>query len=270
MSANFLRLRKSGLFWGLMALSFCFGAVIAFNYYEMSQYESISLDGAFFVYPIFSALLISIFIPLFFGREHSDHAIRNKVAAGHSRAAIYAANLITGMAAALLFCTAYMAAVTAVGAPLVGFLEMEAGSAVFIVLGSFAAMAAFCALFTFATMLCGQKSLSAVICVLGVFLMLIASAYIKSKLDAHEHYLHYSLATDGGILPDGFAANPYYLSDTQYTAFKLLHNLLPSSHAVRYSSRQTQNLDTMPLYALTTFTLSTGLGLVLFQRKDLK
>ena len=33
LSANFLRLRKSVLFWGLLAVSFGLGALIAFNYY---------------------------------------------------------------------------------------------------------------------------------------------------------------------------------------------------------------------------------------------
>ena len=84
LAANFFRLRKSALFWGLLAFSAGFGALIAFNYYEMSRMEPIALDGAFFVYPLTASVLTAVFVPLFFGRDYSDRAIRNKVAAGRS------------------------------------------------------------------------------------------------------------------------------------------------------------------------------------------
>ena len=84
-AANFLRLRKNKLFWGLLAFSAGFGALVAFNYYEMSQIEPITLDGAFFIYPMTACILTAVFIPLFLGREYSDSTIRNKVSAGCSR-----------------------------------------------------------------------------------------------------------------------------------------------------------------------------------------
>ena len=71
-------------------------------------------------------------------------------------------------------------------------------------------------------------------------------------------------------VPGDLVKNSQYLSGTQRTVFELLYDLLPSSQVVQYSSRQTQNLDSMPLYAIVVITLTSGLGLVLFQRKDLK
>ena len=65
LAANFLRLRKNKLFWGLLAFSAGFGALVAFNYYEMSQIEPITLDGAFFIYPMTACILTAVFIPLF-------------------------------------------------------------------------------------------------------------------------------------------------------------------------------------------------------------
>ena len=187
LSANFLRLRKSVLFWGLLAVSFGLGALIAFNYYEMSREESIPLDGAFFSYPILACILTAVFIPLFLGAEYSGGAIRSKVAAGHSRPLIYGANLLAGMAASALFCGAYMLAALTVGTPLIGFLAADAQQAALLTLGSLAAMAAFCALFTLAAMNCSRKSVSAVVCVLGVFLLLLAAVYVRSRLLAPEY-----------------------------------------------------------------------------------
>ena len=51
---------------------------------------------------------------------------------------------------------------------------------------------------------------------------------------------------------------------------ELLYALLPSSQAVEYASRETQNLNWFPLYSLAVITLSTGTGILLFRKKDLK
>lgn len=269
LAANFLRLRKSRLFWGLLAVSFGLGALIAFNYYEMSREESIPLDGAFFSYPILSCILTAVFIPLFFGREYNDRTIRSKVAAGHPRPLIYAANLLAGMAASLLFCGAYILAVSAVGIPLVGPIVMDAGPALFIILGSLAAVAALCALFTLFVMNCSRKAVSAAACVLGVFLLLFASIYLRSRLLSPE-YLNGFWNAAGEYVPSSATPNPQYLGGAQRAVFEILYALLPTSQAVEYASQQTQNLHWMPLWSLAMIVLSTGSGILLFRRKDLK
>ena len=269
LSANFLRLRKSALFWGLLAASFSLGALIAFNYYEMSRDESIPLDGAFFSYPILACILTAVFIPLFFGREYSDSTIRNKVTAGHLRPCVYAANLLVGMAASALFCAAYMLAAAAVGTPLIGFIVMDAGQAVFIILGSLAAIAAFCALFTLLVMNCGRKAVSAAACVLGVFLLLFDSIYLRSRLLSPE-YLNGFWNTAGEYVPGPPTPNPEYLGGAPRIVFEILYVLLPSSQAVEYASQQTQDLHWMPLWSLAVIALSTIAGIALFRKKDLK
>lgn len=267
--ANFLRLRKSALFWGLLAFSAGFGALVAFNYYEMSQTEGIALDGAFFIYPLTAAILTAVFIPLFFGREYSDSAIRNKVAAGHSRPLIYAASLLTATAASLLFCAAHMGAVAAVGIPLVGPLELEAETIFLIILGSLAAMAAFCALFTLVAMNCSRKSRSATACVLGIFLLLLAAVYLRSRLLSPQ-YLNGSWNAKGEFIPGEPIPNPQYLGGAQRAVFEVLYALLPTSQAVEFASRQAQDPGRTMLYSLAVIVLSTGAGIALFRRKDLK
>ena len=269
LAANFLRLRKNKLFWGLLAFSAGFGALVAFNYYEMSQIEPITLDGAFFTYPLTVCILTAVFVPLFFGREYSDSAIRNKVAAGRSRSLMYTANLLTAITACLLFCAAHMIAVTVVGTPLIGFIAMEAKLAVPLALGSLVTMAAFCALFTLVVMNCSRKSLSAVVCILGVFLLLLAAIYLRSRLLAPE-YLNGLWNAAGEYVPGPPTPNPQYLGGAQRTVFEILYALLPSSQAIEYASREVQNLNWFPLYSLAVIALSTGAGIALFRRKDLK
>lgn len=270
LSANLLRLRKSVLFWGSLAFCFGIGVLMAFQLYHMNQYEYFPLDGAFFTYPIFVCIITAVFIPQFFGREYSDHTIRSKVTAGHPRASIYAANLLTSTAVSLLLCAAYMAAVAAIGIPLVGPVSMDAELAVQMVLGSLVTMAAFSALFTFVSIACTRKSISAVVCILSVFLLLFASIYLESRLDAPEFYTGYSVNEAGEVVWGNLVENPQYLGGTQRAVCEFFYNLLPPSQAIQYASRQSQNLGRMPLYAMTVILLSTAAGLLLFRRKDLK
>ena len=270
LSANLLRMRKSVLFWGLMLTMFALGTLMALNYYQMDQVEDFSLDGAFFTYPILACITTVVFIPLFFGQEYSDGTIRNKVTAGYPRLSIYAANLLTGMMASMLFCAAYIATVIAVGVPLVGLFELDVKLAVLMILSSLVTMAAFCALFTFISMSCSRKTLSAVICILGVFILLIASIYMRSRLEAPEYYTDYSLNMNGEPVSGDLVKNPQYINGIRRAAYEMLYNLLPTSQVVQYASQQTQNLLQMPLYSLATIILFTAIGLFLFQRKDLK
>lgn len=270
LSANFLRVRKNKLFWGLLAVSFSLGVFMSFDHYQMNQHDSFPLDGAFFFYPVMASLLTAVFVPLFFGQEYSDHAIRNKVTSGHLRPAIYAANLLTAAAVSLLFCAAHMAAVVVIGVPLVGPIAMDAGLAALVVLASLITMAAFCALFTFISMTCSRKAVSATLCILGVFSLLIASIYLRSRLEAPEYCRDYSVTESGDVLWGDQVANPQYLRGSQRAVCEFFYNVLPSSQAVQYASQQTQNLFQMPLYSLLIILLSTGAGVLLFRRKDLK
>ncbi len=269
LAANFLRLRKSALFWGVLAFCLGTGALMALQLYQMNQYEYFPLDGAFFTYPIFVCIIIAVFIPLFFGAEHSGHAIRSKVAAGHPRAAIYAANLLTGTAVSLLLCAAYMAVVAAIGIPLVGPVSMALGQAALMVLGSLAAVAALCALLTLVAANCERTSVSAAACVLGVFLLLIASIYIRSRLLAPE-YLNGSWNAAGEYVPGLPTPNPQYLGGPQRAVFEVLNVFLPTCQIVQYASQQGQDAGWMPLYSLLVILLSTAAGIALFRRKDLK
>lgn len=269
LSANFFRLRRSALLWGLLAFNAGFGVLVTLNYYDMNRLAGdFPLDGAFFLYPVPASVLTAVFIPLFFGREYGDHAIRNKVAVGCSRPVIYVTNLLTAMAVTILFCAGYMVVVAVAGTALVGFMVMELESAVLIVLGSLAALAALCALFTVIVMVCGRKSLSAMSCVLGIFLLLIASIYIRSRLLAPE-CITYSFNAAGNLVQVPPRVNPEYLGGIQRAAFSFLNETLPSSQLVRYVSWEVPSSWEI-LCSLSVIALSTGAGIFLFRKKDLK
>ena len=282
LSANLLRLWKNNTFWGPLGVCVGLGALAALGEFrfqvgmgadlslpEVAQAKAL-LEGQFFEYAAFIGILAAEFISLFIGTEYSDGAIRNKIVVGRSRLSIYFANLITGFAASLLCMAGYMLSCLAVGAPLLGWFTKPAPLLLTAVAGSALMLAAFCAIFTFVAMNCSRKATSVVICLLGVFVLLIVTVVIDGRLNAPEFIQGYEMSFNGQVVDTVPEPNPRYLRGTERAVYQFLYDLLPTGQSLQVSRLDTPNLWRLPLLSLGVAAASTGAGLVLFHKKDLK
>ena len=282
LSANFLRLRKTNLIWGSLGVCVGLGALAALGEFrfqvssgadlsvpEVAQAKAL-LEGQFFEYAAFIGILAAEFISLFFGTEYSDGATRNKIAVGHSRLSIYFANLITGFAASLGCMAGYMLSCLAVGAPLLGWFTKPAPLLLCAIAGSVVMLAAFCAIFTFVAMNCAKKSTSVVICLLGVFALLIAAVYLYGRLEAPEFITGYELSVNGEIVDAVPEPNPNYLTGAKREAYQFLYDLLPTGQSLQYTMLNFTDPARLMGLALAVCAVFTAAGAALFRRKDLK
>ena len=281
LSANFLRLWRNKAFWASAVACILLGTGAALGEFqfqvstgadlsvpEVAQYKAL-LEGQFFQCASYIGILTAALISLFLGTEYSDGCLRNKVATGCSRTAIYFANLITAFAASLLCLAGHMLSCLAVGVPLLGWFTKSASLIVSAIAGSVFMLAAFCAIFTFLTMNFSRKSTSVVVCLLGVFILLLAAIYLYGRLDAPEHIAGYMISVDGITLSEP-ELNPSYLAGTEREVFQFLFDLLPTGQSVQYTMLSfTDPLRLMGLAAAVTAVFSAA-GAALFQRKDLK
>ncbi len=277
--ANFLRLRKNRLFWGSLLLMTLFGLGFTLQrVWEQVTYAEFGglyyVDEAFFNYAMIIGILMSVFIPLFFGTEHSDGGVRNKLAVGHSRVSVYLAHAITAGAAAVLFCLAYILAALAVGVPLLnGGLERPLPIFLLNLLGSLILAAAYSALFTLITLNVRQKAVSAVVCILGTMVLVFTSFYVRARLSEPETWFNYGPSETGEITMLEYP-NARYLRGTERAVYEFIYDFLPITQSMQYYSSysiehkpQTQR---MIAYAVLISTLSTVGGAALFLKKDLK
>lgn len=276
LSANLLRLRKSYLFWGTLTLSFGFGIWVAVTQIlEQMRYGGFEDSPAFSRYTSILGIVIAVFVSLFFGTEYSDGTTRNKLITGQSRTSIYLADLITASACSMLFSIAYLIACFAVGTPFMisGLLRnLETQSTVFVltIAGTLVLTLAYSALFLLITLNCTRKTTSAVACILGSFILLIAGIYLNGRLEAPEYITGYELNVDGQVVPAEPELNPDYLRGTKREIFQFLYDFTPGGQSIQYSMVAAGNLHLMPLYSVIILTAATGAGAALFRRKDLK
>lgn len=269
--AHCFRLRKSTLFWGTLAVSFGVGLMLVLNRLggRASYGASISLDQIIFGHAVTIGLLGSVFVSLFLGAEYSDGAVRNKLAAGHSRTCVYLAGFLTMAGCCLLFCLACLAAVLALGIPLIGPSSVPLGELLPLLAGSMVVALSFCALFTLVAVNCSRKAVSVVVCMLGVVFMMSLTTYLSARLDQPEFRNTTPLVVDGQFVT-GTEPNPLYLRGAVREVYQTLDDLLPYGQALQYMTFSATHPERLPLYSLAVIALSTTAGILLFHRKDLK
>lgn len=269
LSANLLRLRKSGLFWGLLGAMFALGA--AFTLQHLNHY--LKWDAKFyltidlFTYALLLGFGMAVFIPLFFGAEHSDGTFRSKLTVGHTRLSIYLAHLITSVVAALAAAGAYVVPVLAVGIFIYEPPALETRTLALLVLGTLVLLAAYCALYTLVTMNCSRKSTAAVICLLGMLGLYLAAGNIEVPL-MHPEYLNWVVTEAGETIPG--EPNPRYVGGTARVVLETIQDLLPTGQSLQYMRAEVAHPARLPLYSLIDVTAFTAIGAALFRRKDLK
>lgn len=247
LKTNFMRLWKDKIFGvgvAVMAGSALYKTISILTVH--SEPGDVALSNVFFTYATYILILGCVFCSLYIGTEYSDGTIRNKLIMGHSRRNIYCANLIVCIIANLIMCLAYIAA-SLIGLSL-GFYTSITDTLLGL-LCSFVLVCSVTSLFTMIAMLSKRKTVAAVICITLSFLLLLYAYEIRNDV---------AMAWQNG------EEKPFY---------EFLYSFLPSCQAVQLANEPEMFNTTNPIlrivYAVVLFALTTGIGLFLFEKKDL-
>lgn len=268
--ANFSRLWRSASFWTAAAVMFAIGVFeLAVGSQAVAFGVEGILDNRYMIFVLLSGVVLSAFCSLFVGAEYSDGVIRNKLAVGHARASVYLANLMVCSAAGVLACLSYILPMMAVGIPLLGPFVMSGASLLWFTLCAFLMTAALCAVFTMIAMLNQNKAAVAVICIFLAYFLLFLGIYFNSRLTEPAIIPAREYIENGQILVREAMPNPAYVQGVKRAIFALLYDL-PGCQAVQLVAEAEACPVRLPLLSLGAAAVSTGAGLALFRRKDLK
>ena len=267
------RVIKSRVFWVCTAgVSLAVLYVLIQNHSYNVRYDTaFPLDRMFFGYNLLVPIQCAVFCSLFLGTEYAEGVIRNKLVVGHTRTAVYLANLITVLIASSLMSLACLAVCAALGVPLFGGLKMSLGAAAAILAGSFFMTLATCSVCTLGAMTVHKRAVLAILLVLGAVGLLMIAAYLQDALEAPE-YLPYAMgmSVDGELVMMDDVPNPRYLTGAARQVCQFLYDFLPTGQALQYRLGQAAHLWLMCLYSAVITAVTTIAGLAAFRRKDIK
>ena len=270
LNAGFTRLRKSKLFWILTIFSIGLALFMIYTQYsDMKKYgEVIEVEQLMLNYSTMIGIVMAIFTSLFLGVEYSDGAIRNKISIGHKRANIYLSNLIITIITSLFSYILFLIVIASVGIPLFGMFTMPFSKLVMLIGCIFATVIAYSSIFTFIVMLISNKTITAITTIMLAFGMIMFVLICFRIIDAQEYIQTASMVN--GEMKFEEVKNPKYPSESKKKVYQTLLDINPAGQMFQLAGRSAPNLKVLPLYSLGNIIVFTGLGLVLFKKKELK
>ncbi len=252
-SAGFTRLWKDKIFWLIFIFMFMFGALVS-----VKTGVNAPLEGIFFAFSVTISIPTAVFCGMFVGTEYSDGTIRNKIIVGHSRCAVYFSNLIVNIVACILIAFSYTLAVFIVGVPRLGFFQVSAEHILFYSFVSIMMIFALTSIYTLLCLLITNKATSAVICVLVSFALFFSSITIKSRLEEIKYY------------ESNATSNAIEQLDTKRDLYQFLYDFVPTCQGMQIAMQMSDEPWLLPVYSSVIIIITSGLGIFLFRRKDLK
>lgn len=206
-------------------------------------------------------LIVAPLLSVHLGADYSDNTLRNKLIVGHTRTEVYLADLLSCVLTAVTLDVLYLALAGILCIyPVLGMsgvlLRVSPGQMLAWVAVALLARAAYAALVKLLVTALGNRtaaSIAALLLVVGATL-LCASAFSEIA------HIERGLA----------GAYPVENAEARLAFWHTLMDVLPTGQYIQVSRLDTPNLWRMPLLSLAVTAASTGAGLLLFRRKDLK
>ncbi len=282
LSAEFVRLCKSFVF--KLGILFSAGSGVfmvlmrwadvrknADEYAQLSV-EYSNTDALIFVGGLYLIFAAAVVVGLFVGTEYSDGTIRNKLSAGHARRDIYLSKFIVCAAADVVIYVVYILVVLGLGQILLGGTTFHVKEILVFGAAGITAMLAMTALLLLFAMSIQSKASGSVVCLLSAIILLFAALIIYQRLEAPEYYEAYSYVDEetGETIEVEREKNDRYLSGRKREVYEFLYNFLPVSQLYQIAMNEPDNLKLMVVYDFVIVVITTGVGIAIFKKKNIK
>ena len=268
-----MRLWKDKLFWIGMVFMFGLGIVIPISqYFDAKQYFfEHHFDETMMAFIFFIGFIAAVFCSNFIGTEYSDGTIRNKLIVGRRRTEIYLSSVMTTAAAAVCMMAAYFLSYSVLGLILLLPPKMGIGKLLLMILIGITSMIALISVFHMVSMLVTKRSAAIIICVVLFLVLWMIAFSVYNRLSAPEFIASYVIMSDSGepVMQD--MLNPKYLQPNERVWYQLVQDFLPTGQHVALTNPELMvHPVQMLVYSAVICILTTVLGIVFFQKKNLK
>lgn len=283
--ANFSRLLKSTLYRSCMVAAAGMGIMFTLlryfdirlhpEYYVEMPDDFKCAEGFAFSAALHIVFIAAIFFGSYLGTEYSEGTIRNKILAGHKRYKIYISNLISASAASILLMLTEMFFMFAAGKLVFTVSVMNIWEILIYSLIQCISMVAFTSILVLFMMLISNKAASSVAILIITIVMFMAAFWSKDTLDEPQYIGEY--AADEADNSDAEPVivwetweNPRYVSGFKRDMYEFIYDFLPTCQLLQIAFNIDEGIPVMIFYSVLICCSATGLGIAVFNKKDLK
>ncbi len=270
LNAGFARLRKNKLFCMLMIFTVGLALAIVFTqYYNKKEYgEVILTEQLMLKYSTIIVFVIAIFTSLFLEAEYSNGAIRNKISIGHKRSNIYLSNLIITSITSLFSYILFIIIIAIVGIPIFGEITIKLSRLLMLLGCIFMAEIAYSSIFTLIEMVISNKTMTTMVNIMLAFGLLMIAGFCVANLNIPEYIQTERFAN--GEMEMIEEKNSKYSNETQRKIYQTLLDINPAGQMFQITGKSSLDLKIFPIYSLGFIIIFSGLGIILFNKKELK
>ena len=206
-------------------------------------------------------LIIAPMLSVYLGTDYSGNTLRNKLIVGHTRSAVYLADLLICVLASVALDVLYLALAGALCVyPVWGMsgvlLRVPVGQMLAWIAVALLARAAYAALVKLLVTALGNKTAASI----AALLLVAAAALVCASAFSEIQYIERGLAGE----------YPVENGEARLAFWRALVDTPPTGQYIQVSRLDTPHLWRMPLLSLAVMAAGTGTGLAVFRRKDLK
>lgn len=270
LSANFYRLWRSRLFWQEMLTAAGMAGLFLF----VNQFEGAStikyMDFPFFSQYIYNPVILAGFLTLYLGTEYSDGTIRNKLVTGHSRLAVYGANLCVCIVMSVLFALMQIILSLGIGPMVFESFRMPLEYIVTAAITACLAAVSSAAIYTALAMNIQNKAVGVIGSVALTFVVMLVVSLLAGVLYAPEMVYEYTEKTATGLTYGPLVPNPGYIRGTARSIAEWINDILPNGQLYSVYSYDFDRCARWPWLSGFVFLVSTLIGFSFFRKKDIK
>jgi ABC-type transport system involved in multi-copper enzyme maturation permease subunit len=293
LKAGFARLKKNTVFWCLIIISIAI-AIVSMKVEIMMNSQINSgdikdegIDSFILNYIMLFGMFIAIFTSIFVGAEYSYGIIRNKLVVGHSRINIYFANLIISIVVSIIMEAIYIAFVAIFGTSAFGGLKMTANEFLYVLVRSLVIIIMYSSIFTLFTLLCTDMTFATIICLIYFCITWFFCTTLSMTVYQCK-YINYEIYDEEGNAETIEEINPDYVGDVNMKLLRGIYCTLPMGQVYdltmshEFSTTLLEDADYLLYntdkisdemllgYAIISVIIVNGIGICLFNRKEIK
>ena len=273
--ANWAKVIRSKVFWIAEIFLIGYSIFVYFMGFINKKRMMIIPDSDWTIYffneMLFIHVITAIFTAFFIGVEYSDGTIRNKFIIGHTRKSVYLSNFITCCIVGLIQFVTYSIMSVISGYLLIGSNSFTAMTQLlWRIFYSILIIMAYSALFSLVAMLDSNKTRAVVVGLVLVFVYIMLMTQIWSDLSEPERTSRVVMSETGEMEIEQDIPNSKYVSGTKRVVYEWIDAFLPMDQAMYVIDPDASFSMKAPLCLLGETILFVGVGMYVFQRKDLK